>query len=465
MPDLPHDLAFLTSVYTDQIYYKADTKDESGKRFKCTMPVLCEYNAKDCMVTYEIAQYEMHELEQLGMHDFYCGYVMPLYRALGEVTTVGVKIDPVEQDKFRWWYTMQAEAIQAELNEELGYELNVRSNPQMMKLLYEDLGLKPKLNRKTKRPSADKNALALLAEETDNLLLNRIVKLRSLQTLLSTFVEARLDDDGRIRTSYGVTETGRLTSTETIRHTGANLQNIPKEYRATFIADEGHKLISADKSQAEARAVAWLSNCTAMKDVFKSGEDLFRWVGSIVFDKRPDDITYNERQDSKRVVHGSDYRMGVKLFSVHIKKPLNEAKVIQGRYFSRFGEIRAWQNWIEKQVATVGRIETPFGRLRIFTGRYDENTYKEAIAFQPQSTVADDVNMGLLQLHYTLPEGARLILQVHDEVVVLCPDALVDEVVQLIKHVYSRPMRIHNDELIIPIEVKVGLNWYEMKEV
>lgn len=467
-PDLPHDLAFLTSIYTDQPYYKDDVKDISGKRLTVPMPILFEYNAKDCMVTYEIAYKEMEELRKLDMEPYTYGFIFPLYRALGEITQKGVLIDTERRDLLKTQYEQEINQLQAEIEAEVGHPLNVRSSAQMKKLLYETLKLKPKYDRKTKRLSTGEDALVELALETGNPLLNKILKLRSLKTLLSTFVDAGIDPDGRIRTSYGITETTRLSSTKTIFGTGANLQNIPKEYRVVFVADSGYSLTKCDKSQAEARAVAWLSNCRELKRLFTSGEDVFKYVAHIAFNVPIDQVDKKLRQEAKPVTHGSNYKMGPKLFSKYIGKSFKEGREIQNRYFSRFPEIRTWQNDIINQINKSGRIRTPFGRVRIFTGRYDERSYKEAIADSPQSIVVNDVNLGLLKLHYYLkelgPDAAFVVLQVHDEVVILHRTELRNEVVDLLRIVYSRPIYFGDDPLYIPVEIATGPDWYNMTE-
>lgn len=238
-PEFPHGLDFLTSVYTDLIYYKDDGKmgfarNETGSQYDR----LQIYNCKDCVAEFEVAEGLEKELKEIGMWNFYHEYDRPLVELLFDMHINGVTIDTVRLQEIKKETTKELQELQTQLNSIVGYELNVKSSKQMKEFLYEKLKLPTKRHKKTNSITANAEAIEELARKHPHPALSIIVKIRGLRTLSETFLNMTLDKDNKIHTLYGLTETGRLSSGKDIFDSGMNLQNIPKGIRDIFIGDE-----------------------------------------------------------------------------------------------------------------------------------------------------------------------------------------------------------------------------------
>lgn len=231
-PELPHSLAFLTSIYTDIPYYKDEGKASSDKG---SYDILQTYNCKDCCSTFEIAMKEIEELQEIGMWEFYQEYDIPLLHELRAISKRGVKIDLGALSRHRINTKSRLNWLQSTLNKRVGYELNVKSVKSMQKFLYQELGLPKKFNKKTGNITTDADALEKLWNTYRKTELKLVLRIRELRTLAETFLNIGLDSENRIHTTYGLTETGRLSSGADIFESGTNLQNIPKGIRDIFI--------------------------------------------------------------------------------------------------------------------------------------------------------------------------------------------------------------------------------------
>lgn len=490
-PDLPHGLDFLTSIYTDIPYYKDDTKDkDTGKKFssKTRPEVLWTYNCKDVLATFEAATKMMKELSARHMLDYFMGYVSPLYRTLFEIQKTGALIDVEARESLTKEYATELDKIQEEVNKEFNREVNMDSPKQLGTILYGDLKLpiQYKLNAQKKRvPTADANALALLATKHDLPILSKIIKFRSLRTIKSTFLESTLSPDHRMRTRFKTTDTGRLSSGELPDGTGMNLQNIPKReeskygeeksvtknIRAIFGAQEGWKLLELDLAQAEARIVAYLSECIRMIEEFKRrGGDVFKLLAAENLQKKFDEITKIERQFHKPGVHGSNYLMGPVKFAQQMKTDRRTADRVQMAYFKLFPEVKMWHESVRDQLLRGRTITTALGRSRITFDRlpYDgkpNDTWRALQAFEPQSLVGELLNLILLKCWQWLPSPAEIWLQVHDSLLIHYPESLEGMVFEVMKAACERAVYIKGRELMIPVEFCVGKNWGNLEEV
>jgi len=288
--------------------------------------------------------------------------------------------------------------------------------------------------------------------------------MRGVSKILSTYLEVNLDDDKRIRCSYLIhgTETGRLSSRQTLRGTGTNLQNIPSgDIRRLFIADSGCVLINADLSQAEARVVAYLANETRLIRVFEGGGDIHRKNAANIFGCPEEEVTDEQRQLAKRVVHASNYGMGPRTFAKQIGCSEAEAKRLLNRYFATYPGIRNWHVAVADELRRKRQLTNPFGRKRVFFGRWGDSLTKEGLAFVPQSTVADIVNEAIIELDRA---GYMVLLQVHDSLVVQVRTEALEEGVDRIRKALTKPIEINGRVLTIPVDVKVGKNWEDMEK-
>jgi len=330
-PDHPHALHFLTSIYTDMAYYKDDVKEEGERKFSSSrtfsnsnyFPTLWKYNCKDVLATYECYESLTKELKSMGMHDLFTGYIMPLYSVLFDVQNTGCRINVSKLDEMRELYEKESNEIAESIEKDFG-SVKVSSNKQLANLLYHRIGLPTMYNidKKTGKRSVtvDDSALESLLRRIETLsakdlthplevvkkLLKDVRKYRASAKLASTYLQRKiLDDDDKVRTSYGVTETGRLASKQRLDKKGMNVQNIPSEIRVIFEAEDDSVLIEGDLSQAEARAVAYLAECQPLIDEFnRKGGDIFKFIGQWIFNKPMNAISKEERQLCKMVVHG-----------------------------------------------------------------------------------------------------------------------------------------------------------------
>ena len=310
-------------------------------------------------------------------------------------------------------------------------------------------------------------------------LLDKILELRHINTILSNFIDVDISKDSRLHTSFSLVETGRLSSHEDELGKGMHLQNIPgssqssseeevkfhTNVRKILIADEGKVLIEADKKQGEAMIVAWLASELRMKEVFKSGGDIHRKNAGYIFRKSEDSVTSNERYLAKRMVHASNYGMGSNTMAAYCRMSRNEAQVAQKRYFEAFPNILSWQAKVRKEVKKTRVLTNPFGRRRVFFDRMGEDLFREAYAFVPQSTLVDDVNRSMIQIFCIAEPELQLLHQGHDSLLFQVVKSKVDWAIGVIRKNFELPFVCREDILTIPVEVKVGENWGEMKEV
>jgi len=461
-PELPKGLDYLTSVYTRHPYYKY-------KRKTGDMDTYWRYNATDASLTYDIARQLEAELEDSGLRCFYDEYVHPLIEPLLCMQKRGVRFDGEKKNRVRAEYRVKLEQLRKELEAAVGHELNTASNKQMTEWLYGELKLPKKYKKRddeVETLTADEEALEELYAQTGNDALRIILEIRQLTKIYTTYLGVKLDEDKRIRCSYLITgtETGRLSSRATSRGTGTNLQNIPAGVvKELFLPDDGKVFINADLSQAEARVVAYLAGEERLIRIFEDGGDIHRRNAAVVFRKGEEEVTAEERQLAKRVIHASNYGMGPRTFAKTAGISEAEAKKLLNQYFATYPRIKVWHMAIQSKLRSSRVLTTPLGRRRIFFNRWGESVWKEGLAFIPQSTVADIVNKALVCLH---SKGVELLLQVHDSVLVQCEDnpEVVERTIRTLRECMSVPVEINGRFLTIPVDFKVGYNWEEMKK-
>jgi DNA polymerase-1 len=385
-PELEKGLAVLCSIYTKQPYYKHLRESGSDEIF-------WEYNCLDTTVTLECAIQIEKELEEFGVKDFYYKYVHPLIPILKEMQIRGIKIDLAVHSKALEEYTKAADELQLKLNERVGRELNVMSPKQMREFLYIDEKLPPKFKRgKAKEKQAigeeltiddstvdEESLMAIASQHPDRDYLRWVVEIRGYRKLIGTYLEGLMGDDGRARCSYliggdkdgvGGTETGRLSSRESIFGSGTNLQNIPKGVcRKMFVPDESQVFVEADLEQAEARVVAYLAEEERLIDLFNKGGDIHTQNAAWIFGKSLEKVSGPERELAKRLVHASNYGIGPRTFAYHAGIKEGEAKLLLAKYFDTFPKIKSWQLGIQAGLSESRILTTPFGRKRIFFAR------------------------------------------------------------------------------------------------
>jgi DNA polymerase-1 len=346
--------------------------------------------------------------------------------------------------------------------EHAGHEFNVNSNLQLAQVLYEELKL-PVLKRGKTGPSTDQEVLEKLSEQHP--LAKAIIDYRGLAKLTSTYLETLpelLGKDGRLHTSFhqAAAATGRLSSSD------PNLQNIPirselgREIRSAFVAGSGFQLVSADYSQVELRILAHIADDQALQEAFRRDEDVHTRTAAEVFAIPPSEVTANQRRAAKAINFGIAYGLSPHGLSTRLDIPTEEAKLIIDRYFERYAGIRGYLEQTVEKARRTGYVETMFGRRRFMPELHSRNrnaaqaAERAAINMPIQGTAADLIKMAMIQIDEALGVRglqARMLLQVHDELLFEVPEAEVEELKELVRQLMSGVA-----ELKVPLKVDVG---------
>ena len=458
-PELPKSLATLCSIYTDQPYYKDMIKSEYYK-----------YNSLDCMVTYECAMKIKEELIEFRTWGVYKNVVHPILNILLDMESNGVRVDLEKKDIATASTSEEIKALQTKWDKAVGHPLNVNSPKKMAEFLYEELGLPPQYKRTTGKVTTDVKALHRLAAKYPSVVFDYIERLRKVRKIYSTYLTAIVDEDDKIRCSYVLygTESGRLASKMSRFGSGMNLQNVPKGIcREMIIPDPGCMFISGDLSQAEMRVVAWLANDTILINTFESGQDVFNVVASIVFDVEVEDVTPEQRDLAKHISHACNYGMGPMTLSEVSGLSFADSKEKLNAYHINFPRIRMWQMEIEAKLRKVRMLETPMGRRRQFFGRWNNQLIRQAYSYIPQSTVSDVILMGMIELDRRLEKDCKILLNIHDEIVIQIPDlpglkTWLPQIKALMVECMTIPIQINDRILKIPVNTKHGYDWNEV---
>lgn len=465
-PELPHSLAFMTSIYTDIPYYKDDPKDK-GDGWHTVLPseVLWEYCGKDVEIPLLLEPLLRQELVQAGLLDFFEGYAMPLARAMWRVQRRGMLVDVSLRETMKAQAEEKLQTLEKELEAAIGQPLNVNSSKQMQEFLYKKLNLPVQYHRDTKRPTVNKETLEKLFAKYPNPLFKTALDIRELKKIISTYLSAPIDTDGRARTVYNIcgTETGRSSSKKTYFGTGLDMQNVPRNggIRRMFVATPGNVFLHCDLWQAEAYCVSVFAECRRFLDKLKCGEKIHSMVARWIFGKTEEDVISEEEYTiGKRIVHASNYGLQAGLLSVLIKKPLKEAKRLLSVYHNYAPEIEAWHRTVQEELARTRKLVTPFGRVRYFRNRYGEEMFREAYAHLPQSTIADYLHQALLKFEYCFWRDARVVQEGFDSMIIELNSSKVEEVKALLDSCFDKQLFWKAETFKIPYEIKeVAERW------
>lgn len=440
-PGLPKGLDFLASMYCkDYTYWKAE-----GKTWDASMPEeqLWEYNCKDACFTYEISDVLPQVLINSNLTSQYT-FLMNMWQRALTIMLRGVRIDrQYRQDLI---VTLMEEIAEREvrLAKMVGHPLNPKSPLQMRKFFYDDCKLPVQYSRKgTRGVTCDDEALQRLSRREPLIapVCKTIAELRSLGVFLSTFVLAKLSEDGRMRSSFNPagTETFRFSSSKDAFDSGANLQNIPKgnededpeaqklelpNIRKLYIPDPGHIIFDVDLAGADAQVVAWEAEDDILKEIFRSGQKLHAINAKDLFggDAGPDGKKEPYYTRTKMGCHLSNYGGTPRTMSSALAITMHEAERFQKRWFEIHPGIKHWHQRVEAQLQTTRQVSNKFGFRRFYFDRV-EGLLPEALAWIPQSTVAIVTNKQWTRLNAEIPE-IQILLQVHDSLVGQCKISL-----------------------------------------
>jgi DNA polymerase I len=474
LPEIRKALAVQTSIYTNEPYYKDDAKEADYEPTS-----LYTYNCKDCAVTYEIYQYLEERLKEIGLHNFLHGFQMPLGRLLWRASHKGIRVDTKRVEEYRTETEGLLRIAEDELFKEIGEKVNTNSPKQICHLLYDKLGYpaqfklgaRKKDGSKNKSKTVDDDSLTKLNKLYPSRIFPLILEIRKLKKLLSTYLKQFWDDDGRCRASFRITgaETGRLSSTENIRKTGLQLQNIPGKIRDIFIADEGCELLKVDLSQVESRLVAYLSQDPTMMRAFENGDDIHSTVGSMIYGKPYEQCGKGtfERKRGKQGGHSSNYRITPFALANSMEISKRDATIFLDKYYNMFN-LNKWHQEIIDELRKSRTLFTPHGRRRIFYDRWPTwkeesikggDLFKTAYANVPQGAACDHINLGAVRIWHRLPDCVDILIQCHDELVLNYPVSLRNQVRKIVEEELAHPIYIHGREVIIPVDISTGQNW------
>ena len=413
----------------------------------------------------------LEELKQQGMEKLYFEIELPLCGVLYGMEKEGIAIDKEQLSAFGQMLTRRIADCEELIFSFSGGPFNINSPKQLGELLFEKMGLPPVKKTKT---GYSTNADVLEKLKNKHPIIPAIMDYRMLTKLNSTYADGlmkTIGDDGRIHTTFQnlVTSTGRLSSIE------PNLQNIPvrtdmgAEIRKMFVPKEGHVLVDADYSQIELRVLAHIADDAAMKDAFISGQDIHTATAAQVFGVEPDAVTALQRRHAKAVNFGIVY--GISEFSLaeDIGVSRYQAKDYIDSYLSNYHGVRDYMKQVVEDARKRGFTTTLYGRKRyipeLSSSNFNIRQGAERIALNTpiQGTAADLIKLAMIRVDRALKEhfpSAKLLLQVHDELIVECPEEVASDVAALV----SSQME-HTAALSVPLlaEAKWGKSWYDAK--
>ena len=419
----------------------------------------------------KLKAYEEEKIEADGQTMLLNAIEMPLVRVLADMEKEGFKIDKESLKDFTDGLSLKIEEYEKDIYSLAGEEFNINSTKQLGVILFEKLGLK--IIKKTKTGYST-DAAVLEKLNGAHPIIEKIIEYRHLAKLKSTYGDGLLavinEETGKIHSSFNqtVTTTGRISSTE------PNLQNIPmrreegREIRKMFVPSGADNiLIDADYSQIELRILAHISGDEAMQEAFKSGEDIHASTASRVFGVEKKEVTPLLRSRAKAVNFGIVYGMGDYSLSQDLHISVKEAKAYIESYFEKYAKVKKYLDTCVANAKETGYVTTLFGRRRyipeINAANFMQRSFGERVAMNTpiQGTAADIIKIAMVNVHKELKNAglkAKLILQVHDELIIEAPKSEAQKAKEILEKCMSEAA-----DLSVPLvtDAALGESWYE----
>jgi DNA polymerase-1 len=429
-------------------------------------------SAENALVTASLATVLQSQLEEMNNVSLYNDIENPLVRVLAKMEHVGIAVDRGALETIRERLTAETIELSKTLREVAGKDFNVNSPTQLREILYTEHGLTP--GKKTKTGySTDAATLEKLHDEWPEFI-GPLLRFREVEKLRSTYGEGLLHEvqsDGRIHATFHqtVARTGRLSSDK------PNLHNIPvrsdegRVFRTAFVAPKGSQLLVADYNQIELRCIAHLANDPGLISAFEAGEDIHQATAARVFSVLPKDVTHDQRSKAKMVSYGLAYGMEAYGLSQRLAIPVEEASTILTSYFAAFPNVKNYMDEAVLEARRLGYTETLFGRrrpieeLRSDNFRVRQAGERQAMNAAIQGLAADIFKIALVKIDSLLDEqgsDARVVLQVHDEVILEVPQAEQDHIGPLVLDAMKTAASLR-----VPLEVNAawGPTWADAK--
>ena len=439
------------------------------------VPVSCarDYACERADVVWRLRERFEPQLDELQLGRLFHDVEMPLVEVLAEMEWQGITIDVEWFASLKERFERERRRVEGEIYALAGEEFNINSNPKLREILFDRLQL-PVLKKTATGASTDASVLQQLAEEGHRLPV-LLLEYREIAKLESTYIDALPlyvhPTTRRVHTSFSQTTaaTGRLSSSD------PNLQNIPirrelgRDIRRGFIPRRGWVLVAADYSQIELRLLAHLSGDLAFVEAFRAGGDIHRQTAALIFDVPIDAVTKEMRARAKTINFATIYGQGPHALSRQLGIAHAEAKEFIERYFERFHRVREYLDSMVEFARQHGYVQTIFNRRRYIPELRDRNFNIRAFgertaANSPiQGSAADLIKAAMIRIHRALPANAfdaKMLLQVHDELVFETPPSELDRLSALVRHEME-----HAADLAVPLVVDVGVgeNWLATK--
>ena len=454
-----------------------DLKERFGKGknkktfFDLDEDIIVKYISQYVFAISELYSIFVQKVKENNLYSLYENVEKPLVKILADMEKTGVKVDKNKILELNEEYSKLAGEYEQRVYELAGEVFNLNSPKQLGVILFDKMKLR--VVKKTKTGySTDVEVLEKLSEDYE--IAEYILKYRSLNKLISTYLVGILDyimEDDRVRTSYKqmITATGRLSSVD------PNLQNIPvrtqegKNIRKVFVADKNKVFIDADYSQIELRVLAHLSKDLVMIDSFKNDLDIHYKTASEVFGVPIKEVTDNQRRSAKAVNFGIVYGISDYGLSKDLNITRNEARQYIDGYLNTYPNIKNYMEEIVKIAKKDGYVTTILGRKRyipeINSKNFNIRSFGERIALNTpiQGSAADIIKLAMIKVYERLKEekvNAKLILQIHDELIIECDEKEKD----IVKNILKESMEnVYKLDLPLKVDVCEGRNWYESK--
>lgn len=478
-PEMSHDVARLASTMLgyDTIAWESLIKPEGTSRTKRTIneiPVeqLRDYACEQADMALRLKPLLLERIQELGMSELLRDVEFPLIEVLADMEMTGVRLNEAVLNDYKSVLEARVQALEKEIYEIAGTQFNISSPAQVGEILFDRLKIDDKV-KKTKSGKYSTSEDVLQSLKAKNPIVNKILDVRGLRKLLSTYVEALPQlvnpRTGRIHTTYNqtVTATGRLSSTN------PNMQNIPvrsdegREIRRAFIPAEGNVFFSADYSQIELRLVADLSGDETMVNAFNEGADIHTLTAARIYHKQLDEVLPIERSKAKTANFGILYGISAFGLSQRLEITRAEAKMLIDGYFEMFPKVREYMDLAIAKGKEQEYVTTQFGRRRMLPDINSRNAIvrgfseRNAINAPIQGTAADIIKIAMVHIFRRFKEEnlrSKMIMQVHDE---LNFDVLPEELDRVSGIVLTEMRRAYSGRVEMIPSSGEAQNWLE----
>jgi DNA polymerase-1 len=430
----------------------------------------CDYAAEDADITRRFHHIFKLRLARESMASVYEDIERPLISVIARMEMNGIKVDPQILRRMSADFAQKLGVLESEIQAMAGTAFNIGSPKQIGEILFDQMGLPGGAKTKTGQWSTDVDVLEKLAAQGHEIV-RKILDWRGLSKLKSTYTDALQEQinpkTGRVHTSFSMagTSTGRLSSTD------PNLQNIPikteegRKIREAFIAEEGHILLSVDYSQVELRLAAEMADVKALKQAFRDGADIHTLTASQVFGVPLDQVTPDIRRQAKAVNFGIIYGISGWGLGQQLGISAQEASAFIRRYLSTFSEIQDYMERTKEEARTYGYVKTLLGRkcyipnIKASNPSWRAGAERQAINAPLQGTAADIMKKAMARIPPALAkEGlkARMLLQVHDELVFELPENEIEHTIPLVKSIMENVVKM---DVPLVAEAGTGKSW------